>query len=399
MSSRHLSPRPRPTLARHRFSGARLWWMLGGAVLLGACGGGGAGGAEDSTPVTAAPPAQAAAPAPAASAAAPPRAAAVVLKAPVLSFTDTGLSVTDGITRNGMWSVTSDDLAWEFSVDEGATWVRGVGDSFEVRREGAQMIWVRTRDDLGNTSAIVMVACVLDTTPPAAPGVMPTAQGATRTLQLAGLEAGGRWDYALDSQGPWLPGSGSALGVLGNGLAQVWLRQADVAGNVSVAQAFLLEEPGSDAWHEASGDPLLPSVMAGIAASATGSPPAGASTSPAATSSQTLLIHGSVVRNDADYVRFDIPAQHRLLSLRLVHYQSDDLVAFYALQRAAVFDAGFDVSRMLVYGHMGPADLLRNTVAGLPPEQLAAGPMTLWFQQTGALATRYAIEMVVQPLP
>jgi hypothetical protein len=361
---------------------APLALALTGTVWLGACGGGG-GSTSGATTAATAPPVPAAVPAPAASAPTPPRATAVVLKPPVLSFTDTGLSVSDGITRNGLWSVTSDDLAWEFSLDEGATWVRGVGNSFEVRREGAQMIWVRTRDDLGNTSAVVMVACVLDTTPPAMVAVMPTAQGATRTLQLAGLEAGARWDYALDSQGPWLPGTGASLAVLGNGLSSVWLRQVDVAGNPSMPQAFVLEAPGSEGWHEASGNPLQPSVMASMMTSG----------------NQTLLIHGSVVRNDVDYVRWDVPAQHRLVSVRLVHYQSEDLVAFYALQRAAVFDAGVDVNRMLAYGHMGPPDMLRNVLGGLAPALLGAGPVTLWFQQTGMLATRYAIEVVVQPAP
>jgi hypothetical protein len=114
---------------------------------------------------------------------------------------------------------------------------------------------------------------------------------------------------------------------------------------------------------------------------------------------QTLLIHGSVLRGDADYVRWDVPDRHRLLSVRLVRYQSEDLVAFYAIQRGAAFDAGTDVTRMLVYGHMGPQELAQNVLANVRPELLGAGPMTLWFQQTGSLATRYAIEVVIQPLP
>lgn len=166
---------------------------------------------------------------------------------------------------------------------------------------------------------------------------------------------------------------------MGNGLARGWLRQVDLAGNTSMSQAVLLEQPGAETWHEASNNPLQPSALT--------------------TGSLTLLTHGSVVRNDADYVRWDIPSSHRLASVRLVHYVSDDQVAFYALQRAAVFDAGVDVNRMLVYGRMGPPDLLRNVVAALAPEQLGAGPMTLWFQQTGMLPTRYAVEVVLQSLP
>ena len=51
---------------------------------------------------------------------------------------------------------------------------------------------------------------------------------------------------------------------------------------------------------------------------------------------------------------------------------------------------------MLVYGHMGPADLNRNVVANIPPEKLGEGPMTIWFQQTGILPTEYAIEISLQ---
>jgi hypothetical protein len=32
------------------------------------------------------------------------------------------------------------------------------------------------------------------------------------------------------------------------------------------------------------------------------------------------------------------------------------------------------------------------------PGQLTAGPMTLWFQQTGFLAMEYALELVFQPV-
>jgi hypothetical protein len=67
------------------------------------------------------------------------------------------------------------------------------------------------------------------------------------------------------------------------------------------------------------------------------------------------------------------------------------------LQASKVFDAGVDTARMLVYGHMGPADLSRNVLANIPSAQLGEGAMTLWFQQTGTLNTQYAIEVVMAP--
>ena len=334
--------------------------MLCSAFFLVACGGSGAGPSATTVP----------------GAQTPPAAGAVILKPPVLSFNDTGLDVTDGVTSNGRWGVESQGIDWEFSLDQGITWTRGSGGSFVVKGDGAKMIWVRARDDAGNTSEIVRVNCVLDTTPPAAVAISGQAEGVTNTFKLSGIEPGARWEYSLDEQRSWSAGKGSALGALGNGLSRVGLRQVDMAGNASTAQGFDLQNP-SLLSHEASGDPLQPSIL-----------------SPGL---QTYLIHGVVVRGDADYVRWDIPQGQQLVSVKLVQYVSEDAVAFYALQPSKVFDAGIDVSRMLVYGHMGPIDLARNVLANVPKTKLGEGPMTLWFQQTGPLPTRYAIELILSP--
>jgi hypothetical protein len=300
----------------------------------------------------------------------------ITLQAPVLSFNDTGLSVSDGVTRNGLWAVDSPGIDWEFSLDQGATWTRGMGSSFEVTGDGAKMIWVRARDDAGNRSEIVRVNCVLDTTPPAALGVAGVTEGVTHSLKLSGIEPVARWEYSLDEQRSWAPGQCSALGILGNSLSRIWLRQLDLAGNASGAQAFDLQNPSLVA-HEASSNPLQPSILTpGL---------------------QTYLIHGVVVRGDADYVRWDIPKGQTVKSVKLVQYESHEAIAFYALQRNTVFDAGVDVSRMLIYGHMGPSDLGRNVLANLPKSQLGEGAMTFWIQQTGPLPTQYAIEMILAP--
>lgn len=306
----------------------------------------------------------------------PPAMGSVILRAPVLSFNDTGLSITDGVTSNGRWAVESAGIDWEFSLDQGSSWTRGSGASFAVTGDGAKIIWVRARDDAGNKSEIVRVNCVLDTTAPAALGLAGQTEGVTNSLKLSGIEPGARWEYSLDEQRSWAPGQCSALGILGNSLSRIWLRQVDLAGNASGAQAFDLQSPALVA-HEASGNPLQPSVLTpGL---------------------QTYLIHGVVVRGDADYVTWDIPKGQKVLSVKLVQYLSEDAIAFYALQRNKVFDAGVDVSRMLVYGHMGPSDLGRNVLANVSKSQLGEGAMTLWFQQTGSQPTQYAIEVVLAP--
>jgi hypothetical protein len=297
---------------------------------------------------------------------------------PVLTFSDTGLSVTDGVTRIGAWRVNGPEI-WEFSFDLGKTWARGQGDTFNVQGDGAKTIWVRARDDMGNTSEIVMVNCVLDTMPPSAVQTAAMSQDMTRLIKISGVEDQGQWEYSLDDARTWLPGTGDRLAIMGNALTVLWLRQVDLAGNRSPLERISLLDPTGTTWHEASSNALQPSVLS-------------------LQQARTVVLHGYVARGDADYVRWDIPFGQSLKTVRLVHYVSSDPIAFYALQRAPVFDAGFDVSRMLVYGHMGPEDLKRNVLEKLAPTQLTSGPMTLWFQQTGLQPTEYAIELVFQQL-
>lgn len=342
----------------------KLPWALAPFVLaLVACSGG-AGQSESNSNSTVAMPSPSTTPI-----------AGKVLQKPVLSFSDTGLNVTDGVTRIGAWQVSSLE-GWEVSFDLGKSWSRGQGDSFDVNGDGAKTIWVRARDDSGNTSEIVMVNCVLDTAAPQALQTDVMIQDNTRLIRISGVENQGQWEYSTDDQRSWHPGKGEQLAIMGNALSMVWLRQIDIAGNPSPAQSVNLADTQDNAWHEASSAPLQPSMLQLRGA-------------------QTVLIHGSVVRGDADYIHWDIPVGQRVQSMRLVHYVSEDLVAFFALQKSAVFDAGFDVSRMLIWGHPGPQDLQRNLIEAIRVDRLGYGPMTLWFQQTGALPTAYALELVL----
>ena len=371
---------------------ARMAPALFGLLVLAACGGGGeaggdaaAGGASaaagsmsagpvivgsgaSSAPGTTGATAPAVAPAP------------VVLPRPVLSFNDTGISVTDGLTFNGKWSVGSllDGLGWEWSIDQGRTWIRGDGDSFVVAGEGTRLIWARTFDGLGNFSEIVMVSCTLDTTVPMQPQVSVIGGGALPSIRIEGLEPMAGWEYSVDEQRTWIRGAGTSLSLAGNLVRRIWSRQVDAAGNPSPAVATMLDGPSaSGGWVEVSNDPLGPTVLPRWEG--------------------TLLLHGEVMRGDADFVRFDVPPGHRLRSLRLVSYASPDEIAFYALQKAPVFDAGTNVQRMLSWKHLGPPDLLVELLDGIAPMARGEGPYTLWVQQTGVDRTAYAIEVGIGP--
>jgi len=354
-----------------RYPAARLILSAVLALCLAACGGcGGGGGGESSSTQTSMPPT--------------PSSATKFIPKPVLTFSDTGLSVTDGVTSKGRWDVSS-PFPWEFSFDMGATWSRGQDKFFDVQGDGAKIIWVRSYDDMGNTSEIAVVNCVLDTVPPAPVQAVVMTQNQTRLVRVSGVEDQGQWEYSMDNAQTWLTGTGDRLAIMGNALEGLWLRQIDLAGNKSPMERVNLREPNSATWHEASNFPLQPSRLEQQMA-------------------RTVVLHGSVVANDPDYISWDIPIGQSLKSVRLVHYVSPDSIAFYALQRSPVFDAcngaRCDVShlsRMLVAGHMGPEDLRRNVLEKVAPAQLTAGSMTLWFQQTGSQATEYAIELVFQP--
>jgi len=347
----------------------------------------------------------------------PPPATSLVLAPPQLRFSDTGVSVSDAITRDGRWSVVSEGVGWEFSLDLGKSWVKGSGEGFEVKGDGPKTIWVRARDDRGNTSEVVVVGCVLDTTAPMAPALAAAARGPLQELRLDALEPQALWEYSLDAQKTWFQAEGRGLSVYGNGVPAIALRQVDLAGNPSVAVTSTLPpaNAGIDlASLEASLLPLAPTVLGEPGqvgqTSQTGVPgvmgQGSTMTAPAPpmdtrnlAGGRSLLVHGEVVRGDADYLRIDVPSGYRLHAMRLVHYASDDAIAFFALQRAEVFDAGVDTQRMAAWGHFGPKDLARNLLQGLAEPLLAPGPLVLWVQQTGDRVTRYAFQIDFRTSP
>ncbi|NCZ83204.1 MAG: hypothetical protein EBX64_08685, partial [Betaproteobacteria bacterium] len=305
------------------------------------------------------------------------------LPKPTLSFSDTGFSLSDGLTKDGRWTVSGlNGLGWEYSLDMGQSWIPGSGNFFVVQGDGPKMIWVRTRDDQGNTSEIVKVTCTLDTTAPAALQTVSASQAGLRKVSFIGLEPQARWEYRLDPKGSWLAGSGAHLWLAGNGLSRLETRQIDAAGNISAPTSLDLAQAGGDDRIEFSNNPLAPSKLSAA-------PPAG----------EALLLHGSVRDPDKDYILITIPASQALRSLKLVHYASDDKIAFFAIQRAAVFDAGIDTSRMIAFGHFGPEKLGDNLLASLSLAQRASGPMVLWVQQTGSLSTDYVFELMLETNP
>ncbi|MFA6014588.1 MAG: Ig-like domain-containing protein [Gallionellaceae bacterium] len=156
-------------------------------------------------------------------------------KAPSVSLSsDNGTNSTDNISNNGAITAQGETGAtFEYSVNNGQTWAP----SFTAL-EGVNTVQVRQTDIAGNTSTATTLSFTLDTAAPVAPTVallrdtgpnqtdLTTSDG---TLNVTGIETGAGLQYSTDT----LNWSNSFNPAIGNNT--VYVRQMDVAGNVSAA--------------------------------------------------------------------------------------------------------------------------------------------------------------------
>ncbi|WP_425272067.1 BapA/Bap/LapF family large adhesin [Psychrobacter pasteurii] len=169
-------------------------------------------------------------------------------QAPTLALeNDTGLSDSDGITKDGTVLVSGleEGATWQYSTDGGDTWIEGTGNSFDLP-EGKYAdgkVVVRQTDAAGNTSDNASLGAVtVDTTAPAPlleladdtgiPGDGITKDG---TVNVNGLEEGATWQYSIDGGATWMDGEGDSfilpVGTYTEG--EVLAKQTDVSGNIS----------------------------------------------------------------------------------------------------------------------------------------------------------------------
>jgi hypothetical protein len=77
---------------------------------------------------------------------------------PEFSFVDTGRLDNDGITRNGMITISNleADVTWEYSTDSGTSFTNGINSSFMLNEGtyGTNAIQIRQTDVAGNVSDI-----------------------------------------------------------------------------------------------------------------------------------------------------------------------------------------------------------------------------------------------------
>uniref|UniRef100_UPI0038BBD03F Ig-like domain-containing protein n=1 Tax=Limnohabitans sp. TaxID=1907725 RepID=UPI0038BBD03F len=147
-----------------------------------------------------------------------------------------------GLVKVGLESA---DATWEYKVNGGA-WKTGTGTSLTVTGDGAKTILIHQTDAAGNTSADASLSFTLDTTVAAPVLALVEDTGSSQsdnitqngTVFFANLEAHATavWQYAKNN-GPLvdIDATGNTVNFkdFGDGLYTVYVRQLDVAGNIS----------------------------------------------------------------------------------------------------------------------------------------------------------------------
>ena len=163
---------------------------------------------------------------------------------------DSGMSATDHMTNNGTINVTGlkSGTSWQYSLDNGVSWVSGTGSSFTVSDDGAKSVLVRQTDTVGYVSTNGTFAFTLDTTAPvptislasdtgtsatdnitnnvvlngtAEANSIVTIKDGTTTIGTATASATGAWTFTPSG--------------LADGVHSFLVSQTDVAGNIGTA--------------------------------------------------------------------------------------------------------------------------------------------------------------------
>jgi hypothetical protein len=162
--------------------------------------------------------------------------------APALSLAiDNGLNNSDKITNTATLNTTGveNGALVEYSADGNSGWDTSV----PVAVEGSNTVFVRQTDVAGNVSVNNSITYTLDTIAPAAPTVaLLTDSGSNSndkitnvaTLKIDGVENGALVEYSANGSTGW---SINAPAVA-EGSNTVFVRQTDVAGNISSSTSF-----------------------------------------------------------------------------------------------------------------------------------------------------------------
>ena len=176
--------------------------------------------------------------------------------APTLALkNDTGV-VNDYITSDGtvlVYGIES-GASWQYSQDNGTSWIEGSGSSFTLTGDGSKSVIVRQTDVAGNNSKNSQpFNFTLNSAAPSPTLKLEQDSGNSNTdkitnngtVNVFGLEIGASWEYSQDNGVNWITGNGTSFTLTGDGHKSVIVRQTDISKNTSNNSApldFTLEQ-------------------------------------------------------------------------------------------------------------------------------------------------------------
>ena len=169
--------------------------------------------------------------------------------------TDSGASGTDHITNSGMVNVSGLETGatWQYSTDNGAHWLAGIGSTLTLVGDGSKSLLVHQTDLAGNTSAATALAFTLDTvTSDVITTASATVTSPTQTIQGTG-EFGASIQLhdgsgnlggvvAVDASGHWA----ETVTLSGTGSHVIAALATDLAGNSALSNAITLSLTSSN---------------------------------------------------------------------------------------------------------------------------------------------------------
>lgn len=156
-----------------------------------------------------------------------------VLAAPTVTFPSGTVDLGVASTINK----TPDSINWEYSINSGASWISGTGDSYQlpVGTYNAETVYVRNNDGSRESTEVKNQNQIIVRPPPPTvdfPAPNPFIQDATVTITSFGTGAS-EWQYSINAGGDWSNGSGTTFSLLAGTytINQIQVRNGDGTGN------------------------------------------------------------------------------------------------------------------------------------------------------------------------
>ena len=162
---------------------------------------------------------------------------------PFLTLSSYITNSNEKLTKSGKVDVANVNVesgaTWQYSTDNGKSWVLGSGSSFTLTGDGTKSVLVKQTDSAGNSTVSESLSFTLDATAPATPVLSLVEDTGNPTDSITGnggvkftKETNALWYYSTDDSS-WTQGNDSTFTITGDGSKSVFVKQIDIAGNES----------------------------------------------------------------------------------------------------------------------------------------------------------------------